>query len=97
VLAGGRYDGLIGSLGGPETPGVGWAAGVERLAMLIEEPASESLDVIIALRTIVRLESAIGVLKALLRLGFRRHVLQGHRRSVTTKPSPSQGPCSFSM
>lgn len=37
VLAGGRYDGLIGSLGGPETPGVGWAAGVERLAMLLDE------------------------------------------------------------
>ena len=36
VLAGGRYDGLIGSLGGPETPGVGWAAGVERLAMLTD-------------------------------------------------------------
>jgi histidyl-tRNA synthetase len=42
VLAGGRYDGLIGSLGGPETAGVGWAAGVERLAMLLEEPAVES-------------------------------------------------------
>ena len=38
VLAGGRYDGLIGSLGGPETPGVGWAAGVERLAMLLADP-----------------------------------------------------------
>lgn len=38
VLAGGRYDGLIESLGGPATAGVGWAAGVERLAMLIEEP-----------------------------------------------------------
>lgn len=35
VLAGGRYDGLIGDLGGPETPGVGWAAGVERLGMLL--------------------------------------------------------------
>ena len=41
VLAGGRYDGLIGSLGGPETAGVGWAAGVERLAMLLEEPNVE--------------------------------------------------------
>lgn len=40
VLAGGRYDGLIGSLGGPDTPGVGWAAGVERLAMLVGEPTS---------------------------------------------------------
>lgn len=41
VLAGGRYDGLVGNLGGPETPGVGWAAGVERLAMMIAEPATE--------------------------------------------------------
>lgn len=37
VLAGGRYDGLIGNLGGPETPGVGWAAGIERLGMLLED------------------------------------------------------------
>lgn len=47
VIAGGRYDGLIGSLGGPETPGVGWAAGVERLAMLIEEPAELGPDVVV--------------------------------------------------
>ena len=39
VLAGGRYDGLVESLGGPATAGVGWAAGVERLAMLLDEPA----------------------------------------------------------
>ena len=36
VLAGGRYDGLIQQMGGPATPGIGWAAGVERLAMLVE-------------------------------------------------------------
>ena len=46
VLAGGRYDGLIESLGGPHTPAVGWAAGIERLAMLIEAPAPERLDVV---------------------------------------------------
>jgi histidyl-tRNA synthetase len=34
VLAGGRYDGLIEMMGGQPTPGVGWAAGIERLAML---------------------------------------------------------------
>jgi len=39
VLGGGRYDGLMKVMGGPETPGVGWAAGIERLALLIEEPA----------------------------------------------------------
>ncbi|MGC2412383.1 MAG: histidine--tRNA ligase [Stellaceae bacterium] len=39
VLAGGRYDGLVELMGGPSMPGVGWAAGIERLAMLIAEPA----------------------------------------------------------
>ena len=34
VLAGGRYDGLVATMGGPDTPGIGWAAGIERLAML---------------------------------------------------------------
>src|SRR5205807_6983839 len=38
VLAGGRYDGLVEVMGGPSMPGVGWAAGVERLALLIDEP-----------------------------------------------------------
>jgi histidyl-tRNA synthetase len=38
VLGGGRYDGLMGVMGGPETPGVGWAAGIERLALLVAEP-----------------------------------------------------------
>lgn len=37
VLAGGRYDGLIEQLGGAPTPGVGWAAGIERMAMLIND------------------------------------------------------------
>ncbi len=35
VLAGGRYDGLVKSLGGPDVPGVGWACGIDRLALLI--------------------------------------------------------------
>lgn len=37
VLAGGRYDGLIETMGGPKTPGVGWAAGVERLIELADK------------------------------------------------------------
>ncbi|WP_137870378.1 histidine--tRNA ligase [Sphingopyxis sp. 2PD] len=40
VLGGGRYDGLIEALGGPPTPAVGWAAGIERLAMLVQESGS---------------------------------------------------------
>jgi len=38
VLAGGRYDGLIEQLGGPPTAGIGWAGGIERLAMLADDP-----------------------------------------------------------
>jgi len=41
VLAGGRYDGLMEALGGPHTPAVGWAAGIERLAMMIGAPPPE--------------------------------------------------------
>jgi histidyl-tRNA synthetase len=44
VLGGGRYDGLIETLGGPHTPAVGWAAGIERLAMLVGEKSQSRLD-----------------------------------------------------
>jgi histidyl-tRNA synthetase len=42
VIAGGRYDGLMRDMGGPDVPGVGWAAGVERLSMLLPQaPAAD--------------------------------------------------------
>ncbi|PDH67303.1 MAG: histidine--tRNA ligase [Sphingomonadaceae bacterium MED-G03] len=47
VLGGGRYDGLIENLGGPATPAVGWAAGIERLAMLVDAPAVEKPSVVL--------------------------------------------------
>jgi histidyl-tRNA synthetase len=47
VIAGGRYDGLIEALGGPHTPAVGWAAGIERLAMLIDAPEPERPSVVV--------------------------------------------------
>jgi histidyl-tRNA synthetase len=37
VMGGGRYDGLIEIMGGPATAGVGWAAGIERMAMMLAE------------------------------------------------------------
>jgi len=67
VLAGGRYDGLIGSLGGPETPGVGWAAGIERLAMLVEEPLPEYPRIAVVLESEQHLPFAIGLTAALRR------------------------------
>ncbi|MGA8755121.1 MAG: histidine--tRNA ligase [Stellaceae bacterium] len=45
VMGGGRYDGLVELMGGPALPGVGWAAGIERLAMLIEEPPTPTRPV----------------------------------------------------
>lgn len=47
VCAGGRYDGLVTELGGPDTPAVGWASGLERLILLLQQlqpPASTPLD-----------------------------------------------------
>ncbi len=41
VIGGGRNDGLIGNMGGPETAAVGWAGGIERLAMLVEDIVRE--------------------------------------------------------
>lgn len=37
VLGGGRYDGLVQELGGPQTPGIGFGSGIDRLAMLLIE------------------------------------------------------------
>ena len=37
LIGGGRYDGLINMLGGPDIPGIGWAAGVERISLLMEQ------------------------------------------------------------
>ena len=37
VCGGGRYDGLVSSLGGPDTPAVGWAIGLERLILLLQQ------------------------------------------------------------
>jgi len=47
VLAGGRYDGLSKMLGGPDVPGVGWAAGIERLSLLIPSQSTSNPDVVL--------------------------------------------------
>jgi histidyl-tRNA synthetase len=69
VLAGGRYDGLVESLGGPATAGVGWAAGVERLAMLLEEPATARPDVVLVVENDAARDAAVAALARLRRAG----------------------------
>jgi histidyl-tRNA synthetase len=71
VLGGGRYDGLIEALGGSHTPAVGWAAGIERLAMLIDAPAIEPLDVAIIPMGEAAERAAYGLLANLRRAGLK--------------------------
>lgn len=65
VLGGGRYDGLIETLGGPHTPAVGWAAGIERLAMLIEAPTIRGVEVAVVPEHRDREDLAFRVARAL--------------------------------
>ncbi len=49
IGGGGRYDGLVEQLGGPPTPAIGWAAGIERILLALdEETAAEGRDVFIS-------------------------------------------------
>ena len=48
IGGGGRYDGLVELLGGPSTPAVGWAAGIERIILAMEAPpAAAGIDVFV--------------------------------------------------
>ena len=49
LLGGGRYDGLINTLGGPNIPGIGWAAGIERIALLMNKEDNNLNNVHIAI------------------------------------------------
>ena len=44
ICAGGRYDSLVESLGGPKTPGFGWAIGIERLMLVVEKEDKKSIS-----------------------------------------------------
>jgi len=70
VLAGGRYDGLIEQMGGPPTPGVGWAAGVERLAMLIDAPRPSARPVAVVPAGSTSLLKAFALAEQLRAAGF---------------------------
>lgn len=48
VAGGGRYDGLVKTLGGPDLPGIGFACGMERLALLMGEKIAQAPDFFLA-------------------------------------------------
>lgn len=66
VAGGGRYDGLVEMLGGPATPGVGWAAGIERiLASSQHAPAQNSAKVFVAFEPDADRQAVFGLVQAL--------------------------------
>ncbi len=75
VLGGGRYDGLIENLGGPATPAVGWAAGIERLAMLVGERDADIADVSIAVESDDLINTGISANTAIRAAGFSTEII----------------------
>ena len=75
VLGGGRYDGLMESLGGAPTPAVGWAAGIERLAMLVGSREEEPADLIIVVEDDARIAEAIGLIGDVRKAGFTAELI----------------------
>jgi len=71
VLGGGRYDGLAETLGGPAVAGVGWAAGVERLALLAETGLSLPQPVVLIALGDGQISSLAGLASSLRRRGLR--------------------------
>ncbi|WP_126177199.1 histidine--tRNA ligase [Tsuneonella rigui] len=65
VLGGGRYDGLIETLGGPHTPAVGWAAGIERLAMLVGDKGEDTPEVVVVVEDDAFVTEAIAAITRL--------------------------------
>jgi len=73
VLGGGRYDGLIETLGGAPTPAVGWAAGIERLAMLVADGGAVGevlLDVAVVAENVAWESEALRLTMAFRRAGL---------------------------
>ena len=71
VLGGGRYDGLVAQMGGPQVAAVGWAAGVERLAMLLDAPPEPPRAVAVIPLGDAQEAAALDALQALRRAGVR--------------------------
>lgn len=72
VAAGGRYDGLISQLGGPSIPGIGFAMGLERVALLLGSQEFVSLpDLFIATMGDAERDVAFHLMDGLLKSGVR--------------------------
>jgi histidyl-tRNA synthetase len=80
VMAGGRYDGLVEEMGGPHTPCIGWAAGVERLSMLMAEPPPAPRSVVVIPAGDLAEGAALDVVQSLRAGGIRAEI--GYRGNL---------------
>ena len=70
VIGGGRYDGLAVLMGGPPTPGIGWAGGIERIAMMMEKDLKARRPVAVVPVGDVGAARAAAIAEQLRRAGF---------------------------
>ena len=75
VLAGGRYDGLSKMLGGPDVPGVGWAAGIDRLALMVHNEFINIIDVVLIGQSEKFNYSLFSIMKKLIRQGIKAEII----------------------
>ena len=93
VIAGGRYDGLIGMMGGQQTPGVGWAGGIERLSMLTDDTPSAPRPVAIVPIGAEPREAAFKMAETLRRDGYRIDLGYSGNLSKRMKRANKLGAC----
>lgn len=75
VLGGGRYDGLIENLGGAPTPAVGWAAGIERLAMLVGNRGGTPVELAVVVEDDAVLGDGMALIAAFRRAAFSAELI----------------------
>ncbi len=92
VLGGGRYDGLMESLGGPATPAVGWAAGIERLAMLVGQKDREPLEAMVLVEEDEGLGAGMALLAELRNAGFVSDVIASGSKKKRYDKAVKQSP-----
>lgn len=92
VLGGGRYDGLMESLGGPATPAVGWAAGIERLAMLIGEKAPPPLQAMVLVEDDAGIAMGMALLSELRQAGFVSDIIASGSKKKRYDKAIKQSP-----
>ncbi|MBL4718933.1 MAG: histidine--tRNA ligase [Erythrobacter sp.] len=100
ILGGGRYDGLMESLGGAPTPAVGWAAGIERLAMLVGDRAEPAADVVVVVEDDAKIGAAVSLVSRLRSAGYSAELVANgspRKRFDKAKKMPAHALASFTV